>query len=86
LLRRGTIGLGNFGGGNVSMIVFEVSSITAVRESNGGRTLHAFNVSGINGRPLVTFNYETEEEAAAAREQMREPVARAKAIVPHKAE
>jgi hypothetical protein len=29
---------------------------------------------------LVTFNYETEEEAAAAREQMRQQVARAKTI------
>jgi hypothetical protein len=47
--------------------------------------LHGFNVIGGNGRPLVTFNYETEEEAAAAREQMLEGVARVKAIVPHKA-
>jgi hypothetical protein len=47
--------------------------------------LHGFNVIGGNGRLLVTFNFETEEEAAAAREQMREAVARAKAIVPHKA-
>ena len=67
------------------MTVYEVGSIAAVPESNGGRTLHGFNVIGINGRPLVTFNYETEEEAAAAREQMREAVARAKMIVPHKA-
>ena len=70
--------------GKVAMI-YEVGVITPVRESNGGRTLHGFNVIGINGRPLVTFNYETEEEAAAAREQMREAVARAKAIIPHKA-
>jgi hypothetical protein len=67
------------------MIEFEVGSIITVKESNGGRILHGFNVIGINGRPLVTFNYETKEEAAAAREQMREPVARAKTIVPHKA-
>jgi hypothetical protein len=33
------------------MIVFEVSSITAVRDSNGGRTLHGFNVIGINAPP-----------------------------------
>ena len=58
---------------------------TPVRESNGGRTLHGFNLIGINGRPLVKFNYETEEEAAATREQMRQAVARAKTIIPHQA-
>jgi indole-3-glycerol phosphate synthase len=63
------------------MIIYEVGSITAVKESNGSRILHGFNVIGINGRPLVTFNYDTEEEAAAAREQMREAVARARTII-----
>jgi hypothetical protein len=67
------------------MIIYEVGSITAVKESNGSRILHGFNVIGINGRSLVTFNYDTEEEAAAAREQMREAVARARTIIPYKA-
>jgi hypothetical protein len=67
------------------MVKYELSAITQLTESNGGRVLHGFNVIGGNGRPLVTFNYETEEEAAAAREQMLEGVARVKAIVPHKA-
>jgi hypothetical protein len=67
------------------MLIYEVGSITAVKESNGSRILHGFNVIGINGRPLVTFNYDTEEEAAAAREQMREAVARARTIIPYKA-
>jgi hypothetical protein len=66
-------------------MIYEVGVITPVRESNGGRILHGFNVIGVEGRALVTFDYETEEEAAAAREQMREAVARAKSIVPHKA-
>ena len=57
-------------------MIYKVGMITPVRESNGGRTLHGFNLIGINGRPLVTFNYETEEEAAATREQMRQAVAR----------
>ena len=51
--------------GKVAMIC-EVGVITPIRESDGGRTLHGFNVIGINRRPLVTFNYETEEEAAAS--------------------
>ena len=67
------------------MVRCELGAIAALRESNGGQILHGFNVMGAGGRPLVTFNYETEEEAAAAREQMREAVARAKVIVPHKA-
>jgi len=66
-------------------MIYKVGMITPVRESNGGRTLHGFNLIGINGRPLVTFNYETEEEAAAAREQMRQAVGRAKTIIPHQA-
>ena len=46
-------------------MIYEVGVITPVRESNGGRTLHGFNVIGINGRPLVTFKYETEETETA---------------------
>jgi hypothetical protein len=60
----------------MAMIKYELSAIAPLTESNGGRVLHGFNVIGGNGHPLVTFNYETEEEAAAAREQMREAVAR----------
>jgi hypothetical protein len=44
-------------------MIYEVGAITPVWESNGGRTLHGFNVISISGRPLVTFNYESEEEA-----------------------
>jgi hypothetical protein len=44
-------------------MIYEVGAITPVWESNGGRTLHGFNVISISGRPLVTFNYESEKEA-----------------------
>jgi hypothetical protein len=33
------------------MIVYEVGSIIAVKESNGSRILHGFNAIGINGHP-----------------------------------
>jgi hypothetical protein len=66
------------------MITYELSSVFSITES-GSRVLHGFSVVGINGRPLVAFNYETEEEAAAAREQMRQAIATAKSIVPYKA-
>jgi hypothetical protein len=65
-------------------VIYEVGVIAPVRESNDGRTLHGFNLIGINRRPLVTFNYET-EEAAVAREKMHQATAIAKSIVPHNA-
>ena len=36
---------------SVEARVFQVGSITAVKEGNGGRTLHGFDVIGINGGP-----------------------------------
>ena len=64
------------------MDVYDLAPIAGITEDTGGRRLHGFNVIGVSGRHLVSFNYETEEEAAAAREQMREAIARAKLIVP----
>jgi hypothetical protein len=64
------------------MDVYDLGPIAGNTEDTGGRRLHGFNVIGVAGRPLVSFNYETEEEAAAAREKMREAIARAKLIVP----
>ena len=59
------------------MIIYESGPVASTKETNGGRVLHGFSVVGLNGRPLVTFNYETEEEAAPAREQMRQGIAMA---------
>jgi hypothetical protein len=64
------------------MDVYDLGPIARITEDTGRRRLHGFNVIGVSGRPLVSFNYETEEEAAAAREQMREAISRAKLIVP----
>jgi hypothetical protein len=71
--------------GELKLIPYDLSPVFSITESNGGRVLHGFSVVGINGRPLVAFNYATEEEAAAAREQMRQAIATAKSIVPYKA-
>jgi hypothetical protein len=46
LLRRG-----NFGGVEVAMIVYEVGSIIAVKESNGSRILHVSMRSTLTGTP-----------------------------------
>jgi hypothetical protein len=64
------------------MDVYDLGPIVGITADTVGRRLHGFNVIGVSGRPLVSFNYETEEEAAAAREQIREAIARAKLIVP----
>ena len=48
------------------MDVYDLGPIARITEDTGRRRLHGFNVIGVSGRPLVSFNYETEEEAAAA--------------------
>jgi hypothetical protein len=42
-----------------------------------------FNIVGVHGRPLVTFSFDTQEEADAARDAMHAIVAKAKVITPH---
>jgi hypothetical protein len=64
------------------MDVYDLGPITGITEDTGGRRLRGFNVISVSGWPLVSFNYETAEEATAAREQMREGIATAKLIVP----
>jgi hypothetical protein len=48
------------------MDFYDLGPIAGITEDTGGRRLHGFNVICGSGRPLVSFNYETEEEAAAA--------------------
>jgi hypothetical protein len=42
-----------------------------------------FNIVGVHGRPLVTFSFDTQEEAESAHKAMRGIVASAKLIKPH---
>jgi hypothetical protein len=44
---------------------------------------HGFNIVGVHGRPLVTFSFETTEEAEGAHNAMRTIIAKASAITPH---
>jgi hypothetical protein len=48
-----------------------------------GPFLYGFNIIGIHGRPLVTFSFDTQEEAESAHKAMRGIVASAKRIKPH---
>jgi hypothetical protein len=67
------------------MIVYEVvRSLPSRRVTAAGCCMVSMR-SALRGTPRRVSS-ETEEEAAAAREQMREAVARAKTIVPHKAQ
>ena len=42
-----------------------------------------FNIIGVHSRPLVTFSFDTQEEADAAHGAMQAIVAKAKVITPH---
>jgi hypothetical protein len=42
-----------------------------------------FNIVGVHGRPLVTFSFDTQEEADAARDAMHAIIAKVKVITPH---
>jgi hypothetical protein len=68
------------------MIVYEVGSIIAVKESNGSRILHGFNAIGINGHPSSRSATRLRKKLRRRANKMCEAVARAKTIVPHKAQ
>ena len=57
----------------------KINSTTAI----GGATRYGFNIIGIQGRPLVGFSFDTQDEAEAAHKAMRDIVASAKLIRPH---
>jgi hypothetical protein len=55
-----------------------------VARTAGGRgePFHAFNIIGVHGSPLVSFSFDTQEEAEAAHKAMQSIVATAKIITP----
>ena len=56
-----------------------IDSTTDIR----GASRYGFNIIGVQGRPLVGFSFDTQEEAESAHKAMREVVASAKLIRPH---
>jgi hydroxymethylglutaryl-CoA reductase len=58
-----------------------IYKLTAVRgstaETNGGGMHYGFSVTGVIGKPLVSFSYDTREAAEKAREQMNDAVSQA---------
>ena len=57
----------------------KIDSTTDIR----GASRYGFNIIGVQGRPLVCFSFDTQEEAEAAHKTMRDIVASAKLIRPH---
>ena len=52
------------------MNVYNLGAVQSTTDGPG------FNIVGVHGRPLVTFSFDTQEEADAARDAMQAIVAR----------
>jgi hypothetical protein len=60
------------------MIAMDIYSLGKVQSTTDG---YGFNIIGVHGRPLVSFSFETQEEADAAHKAMRPIIAMAKGVV-----
>ena len=60
----------------------KIDSTTDIR----GASRYGFNIIGVQGRPLVGFSFDTQDEAEAAHKAMRDIVATAKLIRPPRAD
>jgi hypothetical protein len=65
------------------MDIYNLGKIDSTIDGVIGPLLHGFNIIGASGRPLVTFSFDTQEEAEAAHKAVRDVVASAKIIRPH---
>ena len=59
------------------MNVYNLGAVQSTTDGPG------FNIVGVHGRPLVTFSFDTQQEAESAHKAMRAIVASAKLIKPH---
>ena len=65
------------------MDFYNLGKINSTIDGVIGPLLHGFNIIGVHGRPIVTFSFDTQEEAEIAHKAMRDVVASAKLIKPH---
>jgi hypothetical protein len=65
------------------MDIYNLAKVDATRDGARGTSLHGFNIIGIDGRPLVTFSFETLAEAQEAHKAMQAIVPKMKLITPH---
>jgi hypothetical protein len=65
------------------MDIYNLTKVDSTIDGVIGPLLYGFNIVGVHGRPLVTFSFDTQEEAESAHKAMRAIVASAKLIKPH---
>ena len=65
------------------MDIYNLGKVNSTIDGVIGPLRHGFNIIGVHGRPLVTFSFDTQEEAETAHKAMRDVVASAKLIKPH---
>jgi hypothetical protein len=65
------------------MDIYNLGKVDSTIDGVIGPLLYGFNIIGVSGRPLVTFSFDTREEAEAAHKALRDVVASAKRIKPH---
>jgi hypothetical protein len=65
------------------MDIYNLTKVDSTIDGVIGPLLYGFNIIGVRGRPLVTFSFETLEDAESAHKAMRAIVASAKLIKPH---
>jgi hypothetical protein len=65
------------------MDIYDLTKVDSTIDGVIGPLLYGFNIIGVHGRPLVTFSFETRDEAEVAHNAMQDIVASAKLIKPH---
>jgi hypothetical protein len=65
------------------MNVYNLSAVSPTKEAPRDRLLFSFNITGVVGRPVVSFSFETQAGAEAARNAMQPIIAKVKLITPH---
>jgi hypothetical protein len=63
--------------------MWKVSDVISVELERYGRDGYGFNVTTDWGKPLVTFGYETQEEARDAAQQVKAAIERVVLLRPH---
>jgi hypothetical protein len=64
------------------MDIYTLGNVVTTHDGRGD-VHYGFNIVGFQGRPLVTFSFETREEADAARIAIQPVIAKVKVLTPH---
>ena len=65
------------------MDLYNLDKVATTMDGAMGASLYGFNIIGVHGRPLVSFAFETQEDAEAVYNLMQAIVAKAKVITPY---